>query len=570
MSKVKKKSVADTLKGIEERLGIEEGLGQDEAGVGAGAGAENELSSLAYLESEADLAASRAISTLPPVWEDCYAKVYKIRPLPPGSRPPVLMGHIADMRDVRDMELHLRELAWYEGWGSGTYKIGIFKNTSRGQIPQHWQDIEIQVPKDTPPPRETQGSGNGGGTGHLMPTPAGSADFLSQVQQYSALSKAFQDAVPKMADPVSLADQQMRMFQSGIELAKGQLTPQQQQNPLELVMQLVKLGLVQVPGQGVQLPQTPPPPDILTMLRTLKELLPPPAPVPIPADPWEGLRKLTELGILDPRKKEEDTLGSLDKVVNLFTTLAPILGGGGEKTTATTELIRTIGPQTGEIVGKITDTVNNVVSFGKEKLRMRLGVGASVPSVPLRVPPPVELPTFTPHYSTPVQDASIFTGTTPTPTPLRGDLDTSERPSVGTSVTSTDISIHTNRNPIIDQILSAVRKGDTEFYPQLQELMTVYLNPQIVEQLLSGAVFPDTLLTSLANMTQEPELAGEDVKAYLRGFLEWHGRNTVVVRCTGTCKEEYEVVREEWEADIERTCDECGGNLVEESNATYS
>ncbi len=570
----KKDKTEKALAKIEERLDALTGTPQEGAGDGFYV---PPMSGDLDAGDDSEEVLDRAISTLPPVWDNCYCKIYKVRPLPPGVRTPPMLGSIEDLRDVKDMELHLQSLVKDGGWGSGTYRLGFFQDSGRGEVAREWRTLEVQVPTVEQGRKTGTGNGNGNGT-HTMPgsgsTPENS--FLGQLQHMAAVQKTVRELVPPGPDPNAVVSEQMRTFQAGIELAKSQLGTSQQNNPLEIIMAMQQMGLLQ--PQHTQVPTPPPQPamDPLTLLRAFKELLPPPPPTPpapVPQDPWEGLRKLTELGVIDLRKKDEDPVGTMGKVAELFQVLSPFLGGGGERTTATTELIRTVGPQAGEIVGRVTDAVNNVVSLGKAKLQARLGIPQQVvpqatqqvtqqiqqvqrpltsntptappapPCVPLGYNSPV--PPSTGEY--PAVDSGL---PVPTPIPISGA-------SAGAG-TSTSTS---TQNPVIAQILSAARVGDTGFYPQLRELMMAYINPQIVDQLLSGAVSPATLLTSLANMTGEQELASGQCAQYLGGLLEWHRATVVVAKCEG-CGEEFEVTKEEWGTLEGKVC-ECGGVLRE-------
>ncbi len=509
MGRPKKKSVTETLKAIEEHLGIDvDGGNGDCHQYTVDMGGNNEPLPAFDPDSDANVVAAKAINTLSPVYEGCYVKIYKIRPLTPGAKPPQFMGSIPDLREIPDLDIYLHNLVRTEGWGSGSYKLCIIKVIGDKKIPIEWQNIELHVPIDVP---KTGSNGNGNG------------DFFSQVQQYSVLNKALLEAVPKGPDPGSLAAQQMQMFQSGLEMAKSQLSPQQQQNPLDLVMQLVKLGIVQVPGQGAS--QNQPPPDTLTMLRTFKELLPP---APATADPWKELKSMAELGIIDlQRKKDDDAFGSLDKAVNLFHALAPILGGGGEKTTATTELIRTIGPQTGEIVGKITDTVNNVVNFGKEKLKARFGIAGGTSPQPVIAP--IATPVSTPdnYKISPVSPAS------PPSPPVQ------------------------KKNPAISLILDAIKTSDISFYPRLKELIIMFAGKQVLDSLITKDVSVDTFLQMLSSTLDEPEFYSDQAKQYLQGFLD---SMMVKARCE-KCGESFDLTRDEFLEGV--VCDECNEPLVE-------
>ncbi len=145
MARPKKgKSVKDTLESIERSLGLNgDGMDTDNGELPQylpGGGGMDQIPPAFDPDSSAGIVASRAMDTLPPVWEGCYAKVYKIRPLPPGAKPPQYMGNIPDLREVPDLEVHLQQLARAERWGSGTYKIGVFQDNGRTQSAIEWRD----------------------------------------------------------------------------------------------------------------------------------------------------------------------------------------------------------------------------------------------------------------------------------------------------------------------------------------------------------------------------------------------------------------------------------------------
>lgn len=224
--------------------------------------------------------------------------------------------------------------------------------------------------------------------------------------------------------------------------------------------------------------------DLPAILKLIRELNPP---VPAPArdntdlivtllkelkqpavDPFETILKLKSL--ITPPTQEDNTTKAID-LVNAIVPLAERLGGGGgngEPTSATVELIRVIGPQIGKIVEDVTSTVNNVINTKTNRPTNAL----RKPMMKIEQPQP--------------------------------QTESQALPTL----------------PIFDVIKKAVDSSDTNFYPQLDELIMKVMTEEQYNQLISGQLPPKQVLDQVTQWGG-PFLQTNQALVYFESFISW-------------------------------------------------
>lgn len=289
-------------------------------------------------------------------------------------------------------------------------------------------------------------------------------------------------------------------FKEGMNLMKNSIPQEKTQNPMELIT------------------------AVLTIIEKLGFFN-----KPQQQDPFDLLLKMKQLGMIkmageDTDKEKDDPIEQVSRITELIHAVAPFTGNvSAEKPSAIMELVRILGPQVPKIVENITGTINKVAEISKIKTAERFGLN----------PAEIEhMPQMTEEI--PLQETSIKKSEVPA-----------------------------SMNPIVKQIHDAVNNNDITYYAQLQNLMKIYVNKDIIENLISGEVVIESFLTSLSTMLNQPFLTDDKTKLYFTNFIEHFKAekeaNTIIAKCL-TCETEYAFsTLTDFELDT-KICD-CGGML---------
>lgn len=431
-----------------------------------------------------------------------YYKIYKVKPLQTGCTQPILMTDITgiDLDGCDDIEVYIRDLAKSGDWGPGEYLIREFcKKDGRTELKGMGTKINITYPQS---PKRLDNNNDLKGTTGLS-------------EAVSILREA-KDLLNPPQDSVSMGKVIADTFRAGIEVMKESIQkPDSSKNSiLETLAVLKELGL----GYGERKDKSQSPEELIVLLKTMglfKDDKP---------DVFSEIKKLRDLGIikLSSEEKVEDPINSISKVLELIKTISPLVGSGDQTTSPSIELIRILGPQMPGIIENITGTINQVAEISKMKISARMGVR--------------------PHEMAKPPEKMV-----------------EKIENIGEVIQQRTIEMPKARNPLIEELLRAVNDNDQEFFTRLQELMTIYINQNIIDTLVDGSVSIDIFLSSLSQITKEPELRSEKVKTYLQSFLDWHQAGNVIAECQN-CHEEFVYDGEQAFDDDNKLCS-CGGTL---------
>jgi hypothetical protein len=433
-----------------------------------------------------------------------YLKVYKKFPVPReyGTRPLFLID-IQQPATIADLEAHIMALARQNEWGDGLYEIRLFKSGESGV--KRTSRISLKIPV-TPiaNPKTT-----------LDPASATPNDVYLHLKNTALLLKELSTAASPgsgtSVQPEAIVRAVTDAYRAGAEA--------------------LKVGTGEQKGGGV-----------LEIVKALKEMMPPPAPVRDAKTELIGmLGLLKEMGLFGGQRQSAgdnilQTLTQLKeagllpgaaasavdptaKALELLTSLLPLMdrlsgrGGGEDNTSIGVEIVRQLMPQASSIVKDVTSTINTVVAS-------RSGGHVSIP-IPMSPSPNLPPPTLPP----------------------------------------TESKSEPMMLPIFRPIKEAIEAQDAAYFPKLEELIVKY-GESGYEELLSGQRTLDSVLEWLRPMGGE-FFVSDQAKVYFMAFLEWARAKKAAVtlgKCTD-CGAEFEFTSlEEFQADT--TCLDCKGSLV--------
>lgn len=305
--------------------------------------------------------------------EGYYIKLYK--ELSPGQFE--LKMRIDDYEHWTDLENEVMNIVKSNTisnpmkWGSGKYKIMVFKEGKSG-----FQRKPCVFNIDA---SEKSFIEHDGVRNKLQEV----GEFMKQVKEVLPSNPSGNEDVGK-----NLTE----MLKAGIEIARA-ATPNvssQEQSLEKTILLLKNLGLIKAPEKEQ---------DMITIVTTLKDLY-----KPKEEDFWAKLIQMKELGIIkfgSETVEKDDTFSSIEKITGLIELMKPLMGIAGEtsKPSIAVKLIEVLGPQVPKIVENITTAVGKIADVSKMKLSSHMGVTAS----PQLRPSPI--PVEAPHsIKQPIQD----------------------------------------------------------------------------------------------------------------------------------------------------------------------
>ncbi|MBT9169556.1 MAG: hypothetical protein DDT19_02917 [Syntrophomonadaceae bacterium] len=251
----------------------------------------------------------------------------------------------------------------------------------------------------------------------------------------------------------------------------------------------------------------------------------------------ETISLLKELGLLNIDKKEDKEEKTLIDQLMELKTLGDTLGIFGQpQPSATALLIQTLAPKIPEIVKSISDPIKAIVDLKRVQLMNNL----KKPSAHM------------------VSSSEFFqkqTGINP-PTPPA-------------SPPKAENKIEEPMNPTLSVIYNAVQSNDKSFYPQLKNLLEIFVGQHIISSLVNNTISVDVFLQSLSTTFGQPFFSDEKTKQYFSEFLDTIStKYKPVVGVCSSCSSEYEYDSEEYFNSDTKKC-ECGGSIqkTEESES---
>ncbi len=428
-----------------------------------------------FVESAKDNKLDSVLAAFP-ASEGYYGKIYK--KLPDGSLE--LKDYVIEnLESVPDPEVELKNIAKLKNWGPGTYALHVRNYKKRGLYKNIW--VKIAEPTNVEKEEAKKQRAELG----IEPSPPPPPSIVNQVKE--------------MAETV--IDRSMNMAK--------QMTPNIDLTQLGKTISEVLLAGINA-GKSSTPPPVPPSDGkntVVEVITVLKDagLLTPPKPVDETSIVEKTIKSLKELGVFDrkpdtsifeqikvlrdlgliPQPKADDMESSIEKlktILELVTTMIPAFQGG-EKASPLTEAIRIIGPHIPKIAENVTKTVNNVTEVSKMRLMQRMGT---------QIPPSV-------------QGSAGQRQQLPLGTESRTE---SEAQSQGQTM-----------HPAFAQILNAVRTNNFEYFPKLQEWITLFAGPHVIDSIRGGAISSDTIFDYIS-----PYVASENpetVKTYISSFVSW-------------------------------------------------
>jgi len=464
-------------------------------------------------------AVTTLFSRIPPD-QGFYVKVYKRAPVPKeyGNRPLFLLD-IQQPDLIQDMEAELLRLAKIHGWGDGVYDVKLFKHGEPGV--REAMRITIQLPS-SPPISSIPSDPN-----------APQVDVFAQLQNTAKLiNELTRAASPQNNNPQNTETVVRAVtdaYRAGVETAKTSApTPTPAQAPfnfLDLLKALKELA-----------PPPKPEPDMLKIVHDILAMAPKPQPVAKNDDNdfFHKLVLLKEAGLLGAQPTS--SVDPTTKAIELLSSLLPLMnmmnggGGGGksEPTSVAVELIRTLAPQVGKVVGDVTSTINRAID--------------AKTNPPLRRASPV------------------------TSAPIHSELLGPQSPSGVSEIEMPNVStLETPMLPIFRPIKEAIEVRDVSYFPKLQEIILKYGSEDTFEDLIDGKFTIDQLAEYIRPIGGE-FFTSEPAKIYFTDFLTWaraQRAQEIEVKCP-TCNAEFFFDSKEALA-LEPACPECGVNMVEPS-----
>ena len=461
-----------------------------------------------------------------PSSEGYYGKLYKI--LSSGKAE---MKYVFDaLEEVSDPEVVVAELAKERRWGSGDYKLRVFKHGLAGV--QKSVTLSIGVDESSVPGQQSNLN--------LQPQES----LTDKLRELSDIVSTAREILPRNEAGTSekMGQTLAETFKSGVDVVKEALGPQlsqlsnSQDNVVKVIGALKDLGIFQRPEPAKTVSET----DIIERtIKNLKEmgvLVSPKS----GDDSLERLIKLRETGLIKlAGEDKEDALslaGKLKPIIELVTSLG--LGGGSpERATFWT----TVAPHIPTFIEKLATPFREYLELRKLELQQGMRrVGGYIPAAnrgPVRPIGPQVKPGLMGEEIPPGQKEEV---------PPQ--------------------QIH----PITAEILNAIQSRDRNYFPRLKEILVLFIGPHVPGALVTGQVSIDTFMSLVSSSPFGQPFNTLEAKIYLQDFVSWmkeleevvRGNGLVVAKCN-KCSHEFEFSKLEWEEEDDKSCDDCEGGVLE-------
>lgn len=447
-----------------------------------------------------------------PSSEGFYGKLYKIL----SSGKEEMKHHFTALEELLDPEIEVAELAKERKWGSGSYRLRIFKHGEQGLQRSLTMNVDVE-----------DRSGKEVSSSVLPPQQS----LTEKLTELSGIISTVKDILPKSepTDNRRMGEVLAETFKSGVEAVKGAGGGggNGRSTVVELVTVLKELGVIGKEEKKVNEVEL-----VEKVLKNLKDMGV--LKTGEPKDTLSELIKLRETGLIKLAGEEkDDTLSSVEKIKTLIEIITPLANPTGEKAS----FWNTLAPHIPRFIENLASPFRDYIELRKLELQQRMGKPLSP-----QIRRPMVAPLPPPQTESPSQEE----------VPLQEQ--------------------RSNVHPIIAEITAAVASNNQAYFPKLQELIILFIGPHVIPALISGTVSVDTFLSLVSSSAYGDIFNLPESKAYLESFIEWSkgqtpsqetavaGNGLVSVKCD-KCGEEFDVPPEEWKMD-NKVCD-CGGTLKE-------
>ena len=237
-------------------------------------------------------------------------------------------------------------------------------------------------------------------------------------------------------------------------------------------------------------------------------------------DSFSMILKLKEIGLIKLDQEKNDILNSTEKISQLME-LANLLNPK-ETGNPTIEAVRVIAPAIPNIINNLSTAVAKIA---EAKI-----AAISQTSLPQ------------PQFQLPNEEVVM-----PLPSPLPSSTTTTASDNIKTKTQSVKPQQENDKMKvefITKNILQAIKDQNIEFYPELKQLIYLYLGPHVLTALLNDQITLDTFLSQIYLLS--PAFNIPETKTYLEKFINWEkdSSDLTIVKCIN-CDEEYEIEKGE-------------------------
>lgn len=455
-----------------------------------------------------------------PSSEGYYGKLYKV--LSSGKEE---MKYVFNaLEEISDPEVSVSELAKERKWGSGDYRLRVFKHGASGCQKSVRLSIGVdEVPLPGQPNQPTQ-----------------EATVTEKLKELSDIVTTARDIFSKEESGASekLGQTLAETFKSGVDVVKEALGPQisnSQNNVVGIITALKDLGVFQKPEPTKQVSETE---IVERTIKNLKDMGIIGAPKS-DDDLLSKLLKLRETGLIKMAgedKEDVSTLaGKLKPIIEMVTSLG--LGGGAPERST---FWNTLAPHIPAFIEKLATPFREYLELRKLEIQQNVRRGG--------------------RQFIPLNRGPTGSGLEP------GAQVGAENIAANPSEQETPIQLH----PIASEILNAVQTRNLNYFPRLKEILVLFIGPHVPEALVTKQVSIDTFLSMIAQSPVGQPFNIPESKIYLQDFISWlekqavvsGGNGMVIVKCNA-CHEEFDITKEEWEDPGEDKKCECGNGILE-------
>lgn len=457
-----------------------------------------------------------------PSSEGYYGKLYKV--LSSGKEE---MKYVFNaLEEVNDPEVAVAELAKERRWGSGDYRLRVFKHGTAGI--QKSVRLSIGVDESSVP-------------GQVNP-PQTQESLTDKLKELTDIIQTAREIFPKSEEGSSakIGEDLANSFRSGVEVVKEALGPQvtnSQDSIVKVIGALKDLGVFQKVEPTKTVSETEIVERTIKNLKEMGVLVSPKS----GDDSLDKLIKLRETGLIKLAGEDKDDAlslaGKLKPIIELVTSLG--LGGGSpERATFWT----TVAPHIPTFIEKLATPFREYLELRKMELQQGMKrVGGYIPANLNRGP------------GRPIiaQPKPGLTGE---------EIPAGQKEEVPLQ------QIH----PIAAEILNAVQLRDRNYFPRLKEILVLFIGSHVPEALITEQVSIDTFMSMVSSSPFGQPFNTLEAKVYLQDFVSWmrgqgeivKGNGMVVAKCN-KCSQEFDFTKEEWEKEEDKSCDDCEGGILE-------
>jgi hypothetical protein len=429
-----------------------------------------------------------------------YIKLYKKSPLPPEIEKHGLLylDHINNVQDIDDLEIHVSELVRKNGWGTGIYQLRIYRSDKRGLAAQPL-DLSIYAPDEE-------------------------NDESSFIHVPSQRGQSFDDNT--LLDAIDKTATVAEKLASLTRNNPNQSTISQD-NLISTLTNVLKTGIDVAKQNQPASAQTISPESMITaIVSALKTGMEMNKPSNGHSNLIETITVLKELGIINTEGKrdEKSLMEQLMELKAMGDSLGLFSGDGTSSMSPLNLLITNLAPRIPDMIQSISEPIKAIADLKKTQILTSAGI-------PKVSPPPSMVSQTMPDL--------------PSTTPLE----------------KTTMEANAQMNPILKNLYDAIQNNDVNYYPQIKELMKIYIGPHILPSLISKEITIDQFLNSLSTMLSQPFFLEDKTKQYFEQFIAscTHEYTPVIAKCN-TCGSEYDFHnKQDFESDS-KVCD-CGGTL---------